>query len=211
MHAFFLSFITVASLQFLALVAPGPDFVLVTRNALLYPREVAIYTAFGIALGLSVHISYCIFGLAIVITHALWIFHILKYLGAIYLIYIGIKSWCAATPLPSDQNEIKKNATTLTRLQAFYQGILCNLLNPKAGLFFLGLFTLVIKPSTPLWQQGIYGVWMVLVTATWFSYVVYWITRSSTRQKIYRIQPLVIKILGGLLVLMGVVLLFVSV
>jgi RhtB (resistance to homoserine/threonine) family protein len=211
MHTFLLSFLTVASLQFLAMISPGPDFALVTRNALLYPRHEAIYTGLGIALGALVHMSYCVFGLAFVISHSLFIFDILKYLGATYLIYIGLKSWFAKTLLAKNGEDISNQASTLSILNIVRQGFLCNLLNPKACLFFIGLFTLVIKPNTPLWQQSIYVLWMTLATLAWFSFVTCFITRPTTRYALQKIQPMVVKILGVLLIFMGVGLLFVSI
>lgn len=210
MNTFLPSFLTVASLQFLAMVSPGPDFALVTKNALLYPRRESVYTALGIALGLSIHISYCIFGLAIVISHSLFLFNLLKYLGASYLIYIGIKSWYAVIPVFKNNIDPAIHLSTLSVFQAIQQGFLCNLLNPKAALFFLGLFTLVIKPQTPLWQQGIFGIWMVAVTFIWFSCVACFITQPKVRDKLQRIQPIVVKTLAVLLVIMGVGLLFLS-
>lgn len=209
MQTFFVSFITVASLQFLALISPGPDFAIVTRNALLYPRREAIYTALGVTLGLSIHISYCLFGLVFVISQSLLIFAILKYLGAAYLIYIGIKSWRTKIQAPEDNDSPTTNLTNISSSQAIRQGFLCNLLNPKASLFFIGLFALVIKPSTPLWQQSIYGIWMILVTFAWFSFVACFITQPHTRHKLHKIQPLAVKILGALLILMGTALLFI--
>lgn len=211
MQAYFFAFITVASLQFLALIAPGPDFALVTRNALLYPRRESIYTALGIAFGLSIHISYCIFGMALVTAHALALFNILKYLGAVYLIYIGVKSWRSS--IASFENGALNNARVLpaiTRWQAWRQGFLCNLLNPKASLFFLGLFAVVIKPSTPWWQQLSYALWMIAVTFAWFSWLVCLITRPGIQHIVHRIQPVAVKVLGALLILMGTGLLFIS-
>jgi RhtB (resistance to homoserine/threonine) family protein len=208
MHTFLVSFLTVASLQFLALISPGPDFAMVTRNALLYPRREAIYTALGITLGLTIHISYCVLGFAFVLTHSLFFFNMLKYLGAAYLIYIGLKSFLPQAP---SSDESRKNTPIISTFQAMRQGFLCNLLNPKASLFFIGLFTLVIKPNTPLWQQSIYGVWMIFITFAWFSFLACFITRPLTRKRIQKIQPIAIKILGGLLILMGCILLLTAV
>lgn len=209
MQTFLLSFLTVAGLQFLAMVAPGPDFAMVTKNAVLYPRRQAVYTALGIALGLSVHISYCILGLAVLISHSLLWFTVLKYAGAAYLVYIGIQACVAKLP-GQQQVHVAVTKMPLSTCQAIWQGFLCNVLNPKASLFFLGLFAVVIKPSTPLWQQLTFGVWMSMVTFAWFALVAYFVTHPRIEKQIARIQPKVVKTLGVLLVVMGVSLLFVS-
>lgn len=209
MQSFFLTFSTIASLHFLAMASPGPDFAMVTRNALLYPRREAVYTALGIALGTAVHITYCVLGLALIIMQSTLIFNLLKYLGAAYLIYIGIKS-LTATRQPTKGDSAKSNVHMISIFEAIRQGFFCNLLNPKATLFFLGLFTLAIGPGTPLWQQGIFAIWMIVVSFIWFAWMACFITRPGVRHKLHRIQPMIVKTLGVLLIVLGGGLLFVS-
>lgn len=210
MHDFLLAFFAVASLHFLGVAAPGPDFALVTKNALLYPRRQAVYTAAGIALGLSVHITYCILGLAIVIAESPLLFNSMKYLGAGYLIYIGVQCWRAkkASHDPAAAQTVPSHNTHITIFQALRQGFLCNLLNPKATLFFLGLFSVVIKPSTPVWQQLFFGLWMMGVTFAWFAFIACLITHPHTRQKIAHAQSVIVKVMAVLFIIMGVLLLF---
>ncbi len=203
MHSFLFTFFTVASLHFLAVVTPGPDFAVVTKNALAYPRRTAIMTSLGIALGIAVHSTYCILGLAIVIAKSLIVFNIIKYLGAAYLLYLGIKIW-----LPHKQQVAEGKAShvaaNISQWQAFKEGLFCNLLNPKATLFTLGMYTLAIKPGTPWWERTFYGVWMVLVTFLWFSLVSVIITNPHVREKIWRIQPIAIKVMGVMLIIFAI-------
>ncbi len=211
METFLISFLTVASLQFLALVAPGPDFALVTKNALLYSRREAVFTAFGLSLGITTHVSYCILGLAVLLSQSLLFFTILKYLGAAYLVYIGVQAFLAKThPVVIGKDNPAGSIISISGLQAIRQGFLCNLLNPKASLFFIGLFVVVIKPTTPSWQQVTFGAWMAFTTFVWFAFVSCLITHPAARARIVRIQPMAVKALGVLLVLMGIGLLFVS-
>lgn len=203
MHSFLFTFFTVASLHFLAVVTPGPDFAVVTKNALAYPRREAIITSLGIALGIAVHSTYCILGLAIVIAKSLIIFDIIKYLGAAYLLYLGIKIWLPHKPQVTE-SKAGHMAPSISQWQAFKEGLLCNLLNPKATLFTLGMYTLAIKPGTPWWERTFYGVWMVLVTFLWFSLVSVIITNPHVREKIWRIQPIAIKVMGVLLIIFAI-------
>lgn len=200
--SFLLSFFTIASLHFLAVISPGPDYVLVTGNALAYNRRIAIYTALGIALGIIVHASYCLFGLAIVIKQSLLLFNIIKLLGGVYLLYIGIKA-CLAKNQKTVTDEQPFAVSAISAGQAIKQGFLCNVLNPKATLFFLGVFTLVIKPSTPWGVQVFYALWMMAATFAWFSSLATFITHSAVRARIWRIQPLLTKIMGALLIIFG--------
>ena len=86
-----LEFMTISLIITLAVMSPGPDFAIVSRNALRYSQKTGLFTAMGIACGSLFHASYCILGFAIVISKSILLFNIIKYIGASYLIYIGIK------------------------------------------------------------------------------------------------------------------------
>ena len=83
---------TVTFIHLLALISPGPDFIMACRNSLIYSRKIGIYTAIGFGLGIAVHIFYSLAGLALIISSSIFIFNTIKFLGAGYLVYIGIKS-----------------------------------------------------------------------------------------------------------------------
>ena|SRR5258708_39313724 len=84
--------LTVAGVHFLALLSPGPDFILITRNSLLYSRRTGIFSAIGLGLGIIVHITYSLIGIGLIISKSILLFSFMKYLGAGYLFYIGYKS-----------------------------------------------------------------------------------------------------------------------
>jgi RhtB (resistance to homoserine/threonine) family protein len=204
MHLFLITFFTIASLHFLAVITPGPDFAIVTKNALVYPRRVALFTAWGIASGIAIHSTYCIFGLAWVIADSPTLFNTVKYLGAAYLIYLGVKIWWPHKQQPQTSADgAIALAPSISVWQGFKEGFLCNLLNPKATLFMLGLFTLAIKPLTPWWERAFYGIWIVLVTLLWFLFVATIITNPHVRAKIWRLQPMAVKVMGVLFIIFG--------
>ncbi len=211
MREFLLTFLSVACLHFLAMASPGPDFILVTKNAFQYPKRVAILTALGVALGIVIHVSYCILGFAVIIANSVILFTLIKLLGAFYLIYIGIKACLtkdSATTSTSTTPHDSFKLSSISDWQALKQGFLCNLLNPKATLFFLGLFTLAIKPATPMWERIFYGGWMVGITFLWFTFISLLITNPHIRVRILRIQPIITKVMGALLILFGLDLAF---
>jgi RhtB (resistance to homoserine/threonine) family protein len=211
MEAFWLTFASVASIHLLSVIAPGPDFVLVTGNAFVYPRRIAVYTALGIALGVLVHVTYCMLGLAVVIASSLLIFSIIKYLGAAYLFYLGFKALLSksTTSIGVEEN-VKQKIPNLSAPSALKQGFLCNVLNPKATIFFLGVFSLIVKPEAPFWQQAFYGVWICLATFAWFAFLANIIAHRHSRKIVMSMQPYAIKSMGVLLILFGVALVFVS-
>lgn len=108
--------LTVALLHLLAVVSPGPDFILCARNSLTYSRRIGLWTAFGFSLGIALHMVYCIAGIAVVISQSILVFNILKWVGALYLIYIGVQS-LRAEKMDLDV-KAEKVHNTLTPIQA---------------------------------------------------------------------------------------------
>jgi threonine efflux protein len=195
-------FITISLLIMLAAISPGPDFAVVTKNSLLYSRRVGIYTALGVSLSLLIHAVYCILGLAIIISQSLLAFSIIKYLGASYLIYIGIKG------MFSKQHAMKlgieKSNQSISNKQAFYQGLLCNLLNPKAIMFLLAFFTLIVKPGHSLIFEMGYGFEIAIIHMIWFSSISLLLTHHIVKANLNRLQFYIAKIMGAILVVFGI-------
>lgn len=193
---------TVALVHLLALISPGPDFIMCVRNALTYSRKTGIYTAVGFGAGISIHIIYCVAGLALIISKSIIIFNFFKFLGAGYLIYIGFKSITSkSSHLEIKDQEKKKDISPLAAIKI---GFLTNALNPKATLFFLSLFTMVISPNTPGIIMGILSAIMIIETVIWFSLVSIFMTQKRIRSAFEKSQNIFNRTLGGLLILLGV-------
>ena len=92
----------------------------------------------------------------------------------------------------------------MTGLYAFYQGLLCNLLNPKAIMFLLAFFTLVLKPGHSLITELGYGLDIFIIHMSWFSLLAYMFTHSYVKAHLNRVQFYVSKAMGALLVAFGV-------
>lgn len=192
----------VAVIHLLAAISPGPDFIMACRNSLIYSRKTGIWTAVGFGAGIAIHVFYSLAGLALIISKSILLFNAIKFLGAGYLIYIGLKSFFSKSSKidlgMSDQKE------DLKRLAAVKIGFLTNVLNPKATLFFLSLFTFVISPETPFLVLIILGIVMVADTILWFSLVAVFITQTGVRSVFERFQNAFNKTLGGLLIALGI-------
>lgn len=193
--------LTVAAIHLLAVMSPGPDFIMILRNSLLYTRKNGIYSAAGLGLGISLHVTYCLLGIALIISQSILLFSIIKYAGAAYLIWIGIKSLRAG---PEKELRIERDdRKELTNLQALRIGFITNATNPKATLFFLSLFTLVIKSTTPLWVKTVMGIEMVTATFLWFSLVSIIASHRVVRKRVIKFQYYAERFMGGILILFG--------
>ena len=193
---------TVTVLNLLAAVSPGPDFVMTVRNSLCYSREAGIYTALGISLGLVVHLLYCAAGIGYIISTSIVLFSIIKLLGAGYLIYMGISSFLAKDS-KLDLNA-KATGASFSRYQAFKTGFLTNVLNPKATLFFLSLFTLVISNDTPLYIILTISAIIIVTALIWFTIVSVFLTQQSIQRTFLKYEKTINRILGGFLLLLGI-------
>ncbi|MFC0228765.1 LysE family translocator [Serratia aquatilis] len=192
----------VASIATLGMLSPGPDFFLVIKNAARYQRLAAMMTAFGVICGVATHMSYCVAGLAVVITTTPWLFNMLKYAGAVYLIWIGLHALLSRGGGNINVSEQPQQYVSLKN--AFMQGYLCNLLNPKATLFFLAVFTQILQINSgfgeKLWYAGIiFGL-----AAVWWPIVVFLIQSGPVRRGLEKTQTVVDKLLGGMLIALGV-------
>ena len=178
-------FATVAVAHALAVASPGPDFAIVLKQSLAHGRRTAVWTSIGIGCGLSFHIGYCILGFGFLLAKSPAALTAVKYLGAAYLVWIGVQA-LRAKARPGDLN-LAGDATAMpTDRAAWTTGFLVNVLNPKAALFFIALFSVAISPTTPKIIQGGYGLWMALSTMAWFSFVSVVFTRPEVRRKFLR-------------------------
>lgn len=125
-------------------------------------------------------------------------------MGAAYLIYVGIKSLKTSSTITTNNNNQAHAIKDLSVWQALRQGILCNVLNPKATLFMLGLFTLVVKPQTPVSLQIAYGTEMFLMTFLWFTLVATILTRENVKNRLINFQQILSRLMGGFFLLFGV-------
>ncbi len=194
--------LTVALVHLLAVISPGPDFIMITRNSLIYSRKTGIYSAIGLGLGILVHVVYSLIGIGLLIAKSIVIFNIIKFLGAAYLIFIGYKSLVSkSSNLHLQDQDHRKD---ISKLSAIRTGFITNVTNPKATLFFLSLFTLVINPNTPLVVKIFMGAEMSIVTALWFMLVAYLISHHLIKNKITKVQHFAEKFIGIVLIVLGI-------
>jgi len=186
----------------LAVMSPGPDFTVVLKQSFSNGRLSAIFTSLGIAVGILLHVLFCIFGIAYIITTTPLLFKIFKFIGVMYLFYIGFKSFFNS----SYNNTIYDNM--IVNREAYYKsfllGFITNVFNPKATMFFLSLFTLIIDASTPIIIKISYGAWMSIITGAWFCLVSILFTSSFSKIFIRKYSTLIDKI-------MGIILMFISI
>lgn len=193
----------------LGAISPGPDFVMSLKNS-LHSRKAGLLTALGFGAGVLVHVTYTILGIATLIAHSTIAFHIIKIIGASYLIYIGVKALRSRGSVHNNAalEDSKKTAMPLSGKQAFYNGFYTNLLNPKASLFFLAIFSQIIGPEMPVLTQFFFGITCVAIVIAWFSAVALFLTVPAVRTQFFRLSRWIEKACGAILIVLGIRLAF---
>jgi threonine/homoserine/homoserine lactone efflux protein len=142
-----LAFIGVAVLL---AIMPGPDTLIVTKNALLHGRSVALATIAGVSLGLIVWTAAAALGIAAVVRESAVAFTVLKIAGAVYLAWLGLSAIRAARqPIALDRVEAGGSGRRIGIRQGFRQGLLTNLGNPKIAIFFTSLLPQFVSGHRP--------------------------------------------------------------
>ena len=137
--------------------------------------------------------------------HAQGLFEVLRYVGAVYLFYLGIKALFGAHVTQDNTNNRSGNYTLA---HAFKEGFLINLLNPKCILFLVSIFTLLIKPETAHSIQIIYALELILAGLIWFCVLSVLLTHQRFQRAIQKVQPIIIKLMGVFLIFFAISLLF---
>lgn len=132
----------VASLA--VIVAPGPDNVYILTRGIAQGREVALASAWGMCSGLLFHTILAAVGLSAILARSAMAFSVIKYAGAAYLIYLGVRAL-----LSKEEFALPRERVPTVRLGSFFfRGLTMNLLNPKVAVFFLAFLPQFAGPAT---------------------------------------------------------------
>jgi threonine/homoserine/homoserine lactone efflux protein len=194
----------------LLIVTPGPDTALVTRNALLVGRRAASVTTLGIGAGSIIWALASILGIAVLLEESVVAFTVWKFVGAAYLGYLGGRSLLVS---------FRKNKHTITTAPAppapqlgtgaaFRQGLLNNLLNPKAGAIFATALPQFISPGDSPLRLVLMMLAYEAILLSWLNLYGYLISRAGQSRFGTRIREALQAVTGVVLIALGVRLAF---
>jgi threonine/homoserine/homoserine lactone efflux protein len=186
----------------LLLLIPGPAVLYITSRSIGLGRAAGLVSAMGIAVGTLFHVAAATLGLSALLVSSASAFQLVKYAGAAYLIYLGIRTLRggdAATLDPTGERRSLRNI--------FGQGVLVNLLNPKTALFFLAFLPQFVDPARGHASLQIFELGVLFALMGWVSDSV-WATIAGTfgtrlRGNV-RLRSTQRKISGGVLIALGV-------
>ncbi len=199
-------FVTVAIAHFLALLSPGPDFVLVVKSAIKNDGKNAIGVALGIASANAVYIGLCLVGVGSILAASVPVMITLKVIGGLFLIYLAVQALRARK---SSYNSLdiaestSSDSTKSTFLKEFLTGFMSGILNPKNLLFYLSLFTVVITPDIGFAFKLGLGVWMTVIVFLWDLSIIFVLSTRTMRSKFTKAAYYIDKVTSALLGLIG--------
>lgn len=147
-------------------LAPGNDTIFILTKSMGQGRKAGIMSALGIGTGSVIHTILAAFGLSVIITKSILIFNIIKYAGAAYLVYIGIKMLFDKTQWGvADLSAVKK----INYLKIYRDAVVTNVLNPKVALFFIAFLPQFIIPGShnTVWAFLVLGITFTCTGTTW--------------------------------------------
>ncbi|BCL15120.1 LysE family translocator [Micromonospora sagamiensis] len=157
----------------LGALSPGPDFALVTRHAALHGRRAGVAAGVGIGGGMAVNTLAALLGVGAVIAAAPWLYATIRYLGAAYLVYLGAMALLSLRRRSGGEeaSEPGPDGPPPGRGQvgsAFRQGLITNILNPKAIVFLVALMPQFMPAAPSVLDRVVVGSVTTAVTLGWF-------------------------------------------
>jgi RhtB (resistance to homoserine/threonine) family protein len=195
-----LVFIGVAAI---VIVVPGPDTAVVTKNVLVHGRRAAFGTSLGVSAGLSVWTLAAAIGVASLVRASAVAFTVLKLIGALYLVWLGLQALRAAGQ--TDSGALRSaNKPAMGALGGFRQGFLSDLANPKIGIFFTSLLPQFVDPGHPVLLPFLaLGAVFVLMTVVWLSAYCLIAARAAATLQRPRVRAAMDRFTGVVLIALG--------
>jgi RhtB (resistance to homoserine/threonine) family protein len=168
---------------FLLNITPGPDTAYIVGRSVAQGRGAGVISALGISAGCCVHTLACAFGLTALLAASAAAFTVIKFVGAIYLIYLGVRLLFASPEKAAASGDKRAAGGPKSLKQLFMQGFWTNVLNPKVVLFFVSFFPQFVAATSDHKTLAFLslGVVFVAMSAVWNTFVA-WIAGSVTRR-----------------------------
>jgi RhtB (resistance to homoserine/threonine) family protein len=199
--AHLLVFVGVAAV---VIVVPGPDTAVVTKNVLVHGRRAAFGTSLGVGAGLSVWTIAAALGVASVLRASDLAFTVLKLVGALYLVWLGLQALRAARHAKSSAASATSSMPAMSAAGGFRQGLLSDLANPKIGIFFTSLLPqFVDRGHSVLLPFLALGAVFVLMTVVWLSAYCLVAARAAETLQRPRVKAAMDRVTGVVLIALG--------
>ena len=196
--ALWTSLATIVGVWSLTVVSPGPNFLATSHAAASHSRQAGVLIALGIALGTTLWATASLLGLALLFQTAGWLYQLVKYAGAAYLILVGL-----GMILSARQTTRAQAVAARSPLRALRAGLLVDLSNPKAAAFFTSLFALAVPPQAPGWFQALVIALVVVIAGGWYALVACAMAAPTVSHRYRAAERAITRVTGAVFVLFG--------
>ncbi|BBM63391.1 threonine transporter [Vibrio alfacsensis] len=204
--------LTLASIHFIALMSPGPDFALVVQNATRHGRQTGLYIALGLSVGILLHSLFSLTGVSYIVHQHPLLYSVVQLLGGSYLLYLGIGALRAVITMikkpMADQPKKQNNLVISNKRQAFAKGFATNILNPKALVFFISLMSSLVPAGMSITGKGIALAILFGLSLFWFSSLAWMLSTQRLQRKLHKAGIYIDGLCGVIFTLVGSSILF---
>lgn len=192
--------LTIAAVHMAAMASPGPNVLLVTQTAMAHSRRRGLAVAAGVATGALVLATGAALGLGLLVGQVGWLRIAVQLAGGAYLIFIGVQTWRGANDPPPQPGAAPASGSLL---RDFRRGLLTNLTNPKAAVFFGSILAPALDAGVSD-AVRVAAVALIAINALWWHCLLAVVfSRPGVQRGYGRVKPVVDRVVGGLLTLLG--------
>ena len=206
--------LTLGVIHTVALISPGPDFAIMVKIATQQRRNTALAAAAGISVAILAHTILSLTGVSLVIKSSHILYLVVQIAGASYLAWMGFSALRSGMaiwrkPLASVDDEANDNVQDtsadsvskicvipMSQRQGFLTGLYTNLLNPKALVFFLTLFSALITPDVTASTKLVSAVLLFVLSLAWFGLLAVMLSKAQVQLKLQRLTPIIDVVIG---------------
>jgi threonine/homoserine/homoserine lactone efflux protein len=212
--------LTLAVIHAVALISPGPDFAIMVKIATQQSRSTAVAAAVGISIAILVHTILSLTGVSLLIKSSHTLYLLVQIVGASYLAWMGFGALRAGLAILAKRKmSARVHAGTndavisagdvegvasvagglggaMSRRQGFLTGLYTNLLNPKALVFFLTLFSALITPSVTTSTKIASAILLLSLSLAWFGFLAVMLSKAQVQLKLQRLTPVIDAVIG---------------
>ncbi len=198
--ALWASLITIAGVWLVTVMSPGPNFLATVHTAVRRSRAAGLLVVLGITLGTTLWAAGSLLGLGLLFQTAAWLYLVVKFAGAAYLIVVGIRILISARKPLAVEEAV---ATGESGWRVFRLGLLTDLSNPKAAAFFTSLFAVTVPPEAPLWFDLLVVACVVATAGAWYTLVAFTVVLDPVAALYRRSARAVTAVTGAVFVALG--------
>ncbi|MGI2126671.1 LysE family translocator [Shewanella oncorhynchi] len=210
--------LTLAVIHAVALISPGPDFAIMVKIATQQSRSTAVAAAVGISIAILAHTILSLTGVSLLIKSSHTLYLLVQIVGASYLAWMGFGALRASLAILAKRKmSARVHAGTnddavgdvegvasvagglggaMSRRQGFLTGLYTNLLNPKALVFFLTLFSALITPSVTTSTKIASAILLLSLSLAWFGFLAVMLSKVQVQLKLQRLTPVIDAVIG---------------